>query len=253
MRQLSGFIVAGMLGLFALSAGGAGRGSGVHSGESAAQPAQASSVSTTTKHVSTHAPKSPKVPSVGAAAPAPVAVQKTAGERAATGAPANEPEDYDPVLDLEPVSDSPAGYVSPTILQPAVPSYEEIESRNSRVSLSGALRTGTEASVAHAGLEGRDTMWSQIDAASSHAQTVLENQPEYWAAVARLASAEQNVATLRRDGQRNADQTRLAAQKASEATQDIARMRMSTLETDPNFRAALTRNEPAAVVPGRSQ
>jgi hypothetical protein len=46
---------------------------------------------------------------------------------------------------------------------------------------------------------------------------------------------------------------RLAAQKPFEARQDIVQRRMTTLETDPNFRAAFTRSTWAAVVLGQSQ
>ena len=87
-----------------------------------------------------------------------------------------------------------------------------------------------------------DTLREQIDAASSHMQAVLNAQPEYWAAVGRLASAEQKVAVLSSGGQKDSDQIRQAAQKALEARREISQMQTSTLEADPNFQAALTRN-----------
>jgi hypothetical protein len=245
MRKIIRFMIAGMLGLLTLPALGAGRGN--------AQAAHVSSVSPTARHVSTHSPKPPKVPSVGGAAPAPVhkaaPVNTTAAE---TGAGAVV--DDDPVEDLVPVSDSPSEFDSPTTnFQPSVPSYDEIESRNSRINSSGPLRAGTDAPVTNLAPATSDALWAQIDAASSHTQAVLNNKPQYWAAVARLESAEQKVAALRTGGQKDSDQIRLAAQIALEARREIAQMQTSTLEADPNFQAALTRNEPAAVVPGQSQ
>jgi len=237
MRQISRFIIAGMLALLPLPASGAGRGNGTP------QPAHVSSGSTPASRVATHSPKPPKVPSVGGAAPPPVAVHKTAAVSTTAAGPAAEPVDDDPVLDLVPVSDSPVGYVSPTTtIQPALPSYDEIESGNSRINSSGPLRAGTDASATTAAPRTSDALWARIDAAGSHMQAVLSTQPEYRAAVARLASAEQRVAALRSGGQKDSDQIRLAAQKALEARQDIAQMQMSTLEADPNFQAAVTRN-----------
>ena len=56
----------------------------------------------------------------------------------AAGTAAGTVADDDPVEDLVPVSDSAFGYVSPTTaFQPTVPSYDEIESRNSRINSSG--------------------------------------------------------------------------------------------------------------------
>ncbi len=239
-----------MLALLALPAQGAGRGNGTP------EPAHGSSKSTTAKHRSTGSAQPPKVPTVGAAAPAPVPVHKTAGARAATAEPAAESAvtDDDPVQDLVPVTDSPIGYVSPpTTIQPAIPSFNEVENRSRQIGSSGAVRAGTDASATTVAPRTSNAMWAQIDAASSQMQAELSSQPEYRAAVARLASAEQKVAALRSGGQKDSDQIRLAARQALEARQQIVQMQMSTLETDPNFQAALTRDEPAAVVRGQPQ
>jgi hypothetical protein len=245
MRQIRSFVIAGMLGLLTLPAGGAGRGNG------APQSAHASSGSTTASHVAIQSPKPPKTPSVGGAAPAPVVVHKRAAVSTAAGAPgapAAEVADDDPVLDSVPVSDSPTGYVSQaTTFEARYWSYDEIEGRSNRSNSSGALNAGTDTSETGTPTIS-DTLWQRIDAASSHAQTVLSTQPEYRAAVARSASAEQKLAALRAGGKQDSDQLRLAAQKASEARQETVQMQMSALEADPNFSAALTRNEPAAVV-----
>jgi hypothetical protein len=245
MGRINGFIIAGMLGLLTLPAMGAGRGNG------AQQPGHAFSESTKGSHAATHSPKPPKTPSVGGAAPAPVAVHKQAAVSAsAVGVgggdepPDNDPvQDNDPVLDLVPVSD----YVSPpTISPPALPSFNDIESR--RVGPSRGPHTGLDM-TARPAAGPTAALWTRIDAASSRVQAALSDQPEYRAAVARLAAAEQTIAALRAGGEKNSAQIRLAARKALEANEEIAMMRMNALEADPNFRAALTRDEPAAVVP----
>ena len=239
MRWISKFIFAGVRGLCALPAQGARRGNG------AALAGHVSSGVSAASHAPTRSPKPPKTPTVGGAAPAPVAVHKTAAVSATTaGAGAGAVFDNDPVQDLEPVSDSPIGYVSPpTTFQPALPSYDEIERRNSRSHSSDASRASTDATVTTAAPATGDALWSRIDAAGSHMQAVLSSQPEYWAAVARLASAEEKVAALRADSRTDADQIRLAAQKVTEVQEELFQMQKSTLETDPNFQAALTRND----------
>jgi hypothetical protein len=257
MPKISRFIIAGMLGLFTLPALAAGRGSAAPT----PPPAKAASGPPAVSHVATQSAKPPKTPSVGGAAPAPVAApapiavrSRGGGGGATVGYAAAAVPDDDPVEDNDPVQDSipVSNYISPpTVFPPAFPLFDVNEGYRSRVGRSVAVREGTDTSATTAAATtttptSGEALWKRIDTASAYTQTELSGQPEYQAAETRLASAQSKVAALRAGGQKDSDQIQLADQKALEAREEIARMRMSMLETDPNFRAALTRNEPRA-------